>query len=127
MEKEIINYLTAIVEADDRVAEFEASLTKEARSAGRRLVTHQYECNPEFHFHLVKDYETRETLAFSNSTGGECEVEWDDSWFDVDFARYDAYDTVPWPDVPESLEWFVRDDIDPDDARKFLKEHKGEK
>ena len=107
MEELIIDWLVATVEADDKQREH----LQATRTDGKRL----------FDTHLHGDRE----VTYDYITGEPVELpeDWDERWVYMREAEEEAYRSHPYPAVPKGLEFILRNDLDPEEARKWLNEH----
>lgn len=111
MEQQIIDWLIATVEAEDRQREHEKEGLKGNRPDGKRIVEVDWHGDTE----RVYDYLTGELI--------EDDPQWDDEWITPFQIGSEAYDAHPHPEAPKGLEFALTDDLDPEEARKWINEN----
>lgn len=113
MEEQIIDWLVAVVETEDRRNEWIEHEKTSLRFQGKTLVDSDLQGDRE----TVYDYLTGEPIE-------EEQLSWGDKHLYVGHIEMDAYTVHPNPARPKGLEWlFGSVDVDPEDARRWINEN----
>ena len=114
MEEQIIDWLVAIVEAEDRRNEWIEHEKQSLRFQGKTIVDTDLQVDRE----IVYDYITGEVIP-------DEQLSWGDKHLYVEDIMEDAYTVhYPYPDPPEELKWLLGDaEFEPEVARRWINEN----
>lgn len=108
MEQQIIDWLVALVEAEDRVNEWIENEKHSLRSQGKTLVDERWEGDDVTYY----DYLTGEPIPEEQLS--------DDKYWNVEGIEEYAWDVHGCPGVPAELKGILNEDLAPEDARAWL-------
>lgn len=127
MEEQIIEWLRATVATEDQFESLVKDILKAKQEEGYRLVYYNWDHRDHYEgpapFNKVQDAYTGEVLYYHSGDPEHHDAWWNPSWWSVESVRDRAYDEIDYPRPPEDIAWLLTDDIDPSDAREFLKDY----